>query len=180
MTRRTPIADQVQELLATGAPADVVVAAIRAMETGERHLHKSRQLALIDTAKRATRISSTWLPSSYDVAFAQERGMTNAQIEIEAEKFLNYWTAKSGRNATKLDWEATWRNWVLNALERLHAGRNYSSARRPPVGADAIMAGLDRATAKFRTKRDAAGSTDEKISRNPDAPRLLGFDRGGA
>lgn len=27
--------------------------------------------------------------------------------------FRNYWVAKSGRDAAKLDWEATWHNWVL-------------------------------------------------------------------
>jgi hypothetical protein len=35
----------------------------------------------------------------------------------ETEKFRNYWTAKTGQAATKLDWEATWRNWMLKASE---------------------------------------------------------------
>lgn len=32
--------------------------------------------------------------------------------ENEAEKFRDFWLAKSGRDATKLDWAATWRNWI--------------------------------------------------------------------
>jgi hypothetical protein len=36
----------------------------------------------------------------------------------ETEKFINYWRAKAGKDATKLDWKATWRNWMLNAAER--------------------------------------------------------------
>ena len=32
--------------------------------------------------------------------------------------FKDYWIAQSGRNATKLDWFATWRNWVRNQRER--------------------------------------------------------------
>lgn len=36
---------------------------------------------------------------------------------LETEKFVNYWRAKSGRDATKLDWRATWNNWILNAKE---------------------------------------------------------------
>jgi hypothetical protein len=36
----------------------------------------------------------------------------------ETEKFINYWTAKSGRDATKLDWVLTWKNWIINAAER--------------------------------------------------------------
>ena len=30
------------------------------------------------------------------------------------ERFRDYWIAKSGQDATKLDWAATWRNWVRN------------------------------------------------------------------
>lgn len=36
----------------------------------------------------------------------------------ETEKFRNYWRAKSGKDATKVDWPATWRNWMLTAAER--------------------------------------------------------------
>jgi len=35
--------------------------------------------------------------------------------EFEAEKFRDYWCGKSGKDATKTDWPATWRNWVRNA-----------------------------------------------------------------
>jgi len=35
----------------------------------------------------------------------------------ETEKFRNYWRAKTGQSATKLDWEATWRNWMLKAAD---------------------------------------------------------------
>jgi hypothetical protein len=34
---------------------------------------------------------------------------------LEAVKFCDYWQAASGRNATKHDWQATWRNWIRNA-----------------------------------------------------------------
>ncbi|WP_239482858.1 hypothetical protein [Paraburkholderia sp. C35] len=34
---------------------------------------------------------------------------------FEAEKFRDYWAAKSGKDATKHDWPATWRNWIRNA-----------------------------------------------------------------
>ena len=40
----------------------------------------------------------------------------------ETDKFINYWRGKSGKDATKLDWPATWRNWMLNAEERLTPG----------------------------------------------------------
>lgn len=36
-------------------------------------------------------------------------------LEMEHRKFTDYWLAKAGRDAVKLDWEATWRNWIRNA-----------------------------------------------------------------
>lgn len=42
------------------------------------------------------------------------------------EKFKNYWLAKPGANARKLDWLRTWQNWCLEESER------QSSRRRDP------------------------------------------------
>lgn len=42
----------------------------------------------------------------------------------EHAKFVDYWTAKTGRDATKLDWEATWRNWMRNAKPQARASPN--------------------------------------------------------
>jgi hypothetical protein len=40
----------------------------------------------------------------------------NYQIEIE--KFRDYWAAKAGKDACKVNWNATWRNWVRSAADR--------------------------------------------------------------
>lgn len=42
-------------------------------------------------------------------------GKPAIDLVLEAEKFRNYWSAKSGASATKIDWRATWRNWALNS-----------------------------------------------------------------
>lgn len=44
-------------------------------------------------------------------------------VATEADKFRDYWIAKSGQQAAKLDWEATWRNWCRTAF----AGRPSSA-----------------------------------------------------
>lgn len=36
-------------------------------------------------------------------------------LVLEAEKFANHWASKSGKDATKRDWKATWINWALSA-----------------------------------------------------------------
>lgn len=50
---------------------------------------------------RGTRLSPDWLPEGN---FEQE----------ELERFRDYWTAKAGKDAVKVDWQATWRNWLRN------------------------------------------------------------------
>ena len=37
--------------------------------------------------------------------------------QLVAYKFRDYWLAKAGKDGAKLDWSATWRNWVRNSLE---------------------------------------------------------------
>lgn len=69
--------------------------------------------------KYGTRIPADWQPSEADRQYASSKGMSQVRIDTEAEKFRNYWTAKTGRAATKLDWAATWRNWCLQSLERI-------------------------------------------------------------
>lgn len=36
---------------------------------------------------------------------------------VENQKFMNYWLAKTGKDATKRDWVRTWRNWMLKAQQ---------------------------------------------------------------
>lgn len=107
--------------------------------------------------KRATRLPSDWVPNEIDFEFAHSKGLPHREIATEAQKFANYWTAKSGRDATKLDWPATWRNWILNAVERKPNGKTHGKvtlAARALELADQvrdreIAAGLGRPDASF-------------------------------
>lgn len=71
-----------------------------------------------DRKRKGERLSAEWKPTEGDLEFALSKGMPKTRIDTEVEKFRNYWTAKSGHAAAKLDWPATWRNWVLSSLER--------------------------------------------------------------
>lgn len=44
-----------------------------------------------------------------------ERHWPAADARDEAASFTDFWHAKAGKDAVKLDWEATWRNWVRKA-----------------------------------------------------------------
>jgi len=35
----------------------------------------------------------------------------------ELERFRDYWIAKAGKDGVKLDWQATWRNWLRNSKQ---------------------------------------------------------------
>lgn len=64
--------------------------------------------------QKGTRLSESWsLPRAWG-QWAVSEGYTEQVIRIEAQKFRDYWCAKSGKDATKLDWFATWRNWIRN------------------------------------------------------------------
>lgn len=64
--------------------------------------------------KRGNRLPDDWRPSDDDRVWTLQR-LTPADAAVELEKFRNHWLAKTGRDATKLDWDRTWRNWVLNS-----------------------------------------------------------------
>jgi uncharacterized protein YdaU (DUF1376 family) len=67
---------------------------------------------------RGSRIADDWvLPMAWG-QWAVSEGLPPEIVRAEADKFKDYWTAKSGRDAAKADWQATWRNWVRMALER--------------------------------------------------------------
>ena len=65
-------------------------------------------------SKTATRLPDDWvLPKAWGEWALQERAdMGEADVRREAEVFADFWRAKAGADAKKLDWQATWRNWV--------------------------------------------------------------------
>lgn len=68
--------------------------------------------------KRGSRLPEDWMPSAEDLDYAIRLGFGGAQIERIVERFRNFWHAKAGASAVKLDWSKTWRNWVSNEAER--------------------------------------------------------------
>ncbi len=67
--------------------------------------------------KRGSRISENFAVTPAMAQWARDK-TPNVDGRRETEKFINFWMAKSGKDATKVDWVATWRNWMLNAEER--------------------------------------------------------------
>lgn len=93
-----------------------------------------------DATKRATRIPDDFAVTADMVTWARQK-VPDVDGARETEKFINYWRAKSGAAATKHDWAATWRNWMLNAAERTPNGRA-SPGQRPSTTDQKVAAGL--------------------------------------
>lgn len=97
--------------------------------------------------KRGSRIPDDFAVTADMVAWARER-CPHVDGRVETEKFINYWRAKSGKDATKVDWVATWRNWMINAAERTPTGR------ASPNGQQATDDQFDRALQRARAREE--------------------------
>ena len=64
------------------------------------------------TATKGTRLPDDWtLPDQWRT-FAIGLGLSPQAITREADIFADYWRSIPGAKAVKLDWFATWRNWI--------------------------------------------------------------------
>ena len=63
--------------------------------------------------KRGSRLPQDWfLTKAMGDWAAQER--PDLDVRQVADQFKDYWVAQAGQKGVKLDWDATWRNWVRN------------------------------------------------------------------
>ena len=60
------------------------------------------------------RLPDDWkLPKAWgEWALEDNPALTAEDVRKEGEKFRNHWVAKAGKDARKLDWKATWANWI--------------------------------------------------------------------
>lgn len=71
--------------------------------------------------KLGTRLNENWwLDGEYEAWgewAMKEFGWNEDKVIDVASRFKDYWIAKSGKDATKANWEATWRNWCRKQQE---------------------------------------------------------------
>ena len=60
---------------------------------------------------RGTRLPADWAISVENIEFCNKTRPDLSPMET-ASRFKDYWTAQAGSKGVKLDWDATWRNWV--------------------------------------------------------------------
>ncbi len=65
---------------------------------------------------RGCRLPPDWKPTRETIRRFRESEGVDARACVD--RFRDYWASATGRNATKLDWEATFRNWVRDDIAR--------------------------------------------------------------
>lgn len=80
--------------------------------------------------KRVTgsRLPEGWQPPP-EVVAQMRSDYPHMDFRLEHAKFIDYWHGKAGKDARKVDWNATWRNWMRRAAEQ--APRNGSNTPAP-------------------------------------------------
>ena len=67
-------------------------------------------------AARGSRMPDGFIVPEHWIDWAvTEKRWTRAVANEDAAAFVDFWRAKAGKDAVKLDWQATWRNWVRNS-----------------------------------------------------------------
>jgi len=102
-----PLIDKDFFVVVSGVLAERLQDAIPETE-GETETKKERE-----KKQRGSRLSQDWfLTKSLGDWATQER--PDLDVRQVAEQFKDYWIAQPGQKGVKLDWDATWRNWVRN------------------------------------------------------------------
>ena len=62
---------------------------------------------------RGTRLPADWVATEEQLRFCQT-DRPDLNPKAVADRFKDFWIAQPGTKGVKLDWDATWRNWVRN------------------------------------------------------------------
>lgn len=84
---------------------------------------------------RATRLPPDWEPNGEDWCWAVNKLESGQRMGLELAKFRDYWAAKAGQGGRKLDWGATWRNWVRRSVEHAEGRRASGASPAKPLSA---------------------------------------------
>ena len=104
-----PLIDKGFFVIASGVLAECLQDAIPERETeteGETEKRQKKQ-------PRGARLPADWVPSEDLIAFCKT-DRPDLNPAAVADRFRDFWIAQPGTKGVKLDWDATWRNWVRN------------------------------------------------------------------
>ena len=83
---------------------------------------------------RGSRLEADWQPPAEAWDFGRSLGLDEREVADELDRFRDYWIAKPGKDGRKLDWCATFRNWLRRTAD--DRGRGPGRAGGSPGGRD--------------------------------------------
>jgi uncharacterized protein YdaU (DUF1376 family) len=121
--------------------------------------NKEKEIPNGISKKKGSRLPEDWHPNESHDILRIKLGFGVDEARTELSKFRDYWLSKAGQQATKLDWDRTFNNWLRTAAERRRpAGRSDLDNRK-----EGFFRAAAEADAKEGTRHDEK-STD---SNNP-------------
>ncbi|MGO7402114.1 helix-turn-helix domain-containing protein [Rhizobium ruizarguesonis] len=107
-----------------------------------------------------------------DISEALERGFTADEGRVEAEAFCNYWRSRPGAAGRRINWPATWRNWLIRELKWRQERRGNGHARRPTKEPD-FATFLQNESEAHRREGETYGEAEDWVRRRlpPGDPR---------
>ena len=103
---------------------------------GNRETDTSEAIASSASEAREPAVSKTpsRIPEDFDpdIGVAVAMGLTAERARFEADNFKDFWTSKPGQAGKKLDWPATWRNWVRDKVGKGQTALRVVNGHGPP------------------------------------------------
>jgi len=103
--------------------------------------------------KTGTRMPDPFPVSAEMVDWAR-RECPHVDVKRETERFADYWRGKAGKDGRKLDWAATWRNWMRTAEDRQGPRDRASPNGSRPSTTDRRMADAQALKARLAARQE--------------------------
>lgn len=125
--------------------------------------------SVVDAAKRGSRIPEDFAVTQAMAVWAR-RECPDVDGRFETSQFIDFWMAKAGKDAVKLDWPRTWQTWMRRTQrDSVRRGSHLRSVPTPVRPSDPVAAFDDirgRAAAKEAARLIHAPWSD--LSQPPD------------
>lgn len=111
------------------------------------------------TATRGKRLPVGFVAPDEWIAWAADNtALTASEIRAEAARFADYWPAQPGAKAAKVDWLATWRNWIRRKEEDKAEKALKAQAARGAI--NSLPAGEARTQRNIQAAKDFVNGFD--------------------
>lgn len=115
------------------------------IEQENRNLPVSAKEPAGPKSGRGSRLSAEYQLPEPDSAYAAQIGVPAEHIAKQFERFRDFWIAKAGKDGVKLDWSATWRNWIRKFAD----DRGFAPTAEPGAAPKPAFTSVEPGTAQW-------------------------------